>query len=112
MQKKSFTSPDETKNLPKTKQEILNMEDNTLTRITFDPGWKWSVDIKPVAGTDTCQAHHLLYGISGQLKTVMTDGTEAEMGPGDVVDIPPGHDAWVVGDSPFVALDITTRKTS
>lgn len=111
MQNKSFTAPDETKNLPKTKLEVINIVGKTLTRITFEPGWKWSVNIKPVAGTDSCQVHHLLYGISGQLKTVMNDGTETEMGPGDVVDIPPGHDAWVVGDAPFVAIDMSDTKS-
>ncbi|MGH7203655.1 MAG: hypothetical protein ACREHC_04395 [Candidatus Levyibacteriota bacterium] len=81
-------------------------------RNTFDPGWKWSVDVKPAVGTDSCQTQHLLCGISGKLKIVMNDGSEAEMGPGDVVNVPPGHDAWVVGDESFIALDLIGVKPS
>jgi hypothetical protein len=107
MQKKSFNSPDETKSLPKTKLEIVKIGEKTLIHTTFEQGWKWSVDIKPAVGTESCQAHHVLFGISGKLKAVLEDGSEEDVSPGDVVDIPPGHDAWVVGDEPFVALDIT-----
>lgn len=111
MQKKNFNSSDETKILPKTKMDIVRMGNNTLIKTTFEPGWKWSEHVKPAAGTANCQVHHLLYVISGQLKSVMVGGLEIEIGPGDIADIPPGHDAWVLGDSPFVALDITGGKT-
>jgi len=112
MQKKSFNKPDSTMNPPKTKGEVVQVGGVTLARNTFEPGWKWSNDIKPTAGTDTCQLHHLFYVISGQLKIVFTDGTEIEAGPGDVVDIPPGHDAWVIGDEAVVGIDIGTHGTS
>ncbi len=105
MQKKSFSAPDQTMTPTKTKVEIVNIGDTTLSRSTFEPGWKWSVDIKPAAGTDSCQVHHVLCVISGQLKIVMDDGSETEAGPGDIADIPAGHDAWVVGDEPVVGID-------
>lgn len=91
---------------PKTKNEIVKIGNNSLTRSTFDVGWKWSVDIKPLAGTESCQVHHLICIISGQLEIAMDDGTKIEAGPGDIVDVLPGHDAWVVGDEPVVGIDI------
>ena len=72
---------------------------------TFEPGWKWSAHVKPIAGTDSCQATHLLYCISGRMKVVMADGAEGEIGPGDVAAIAPGHDAWTVGNEPCIAVD-------
>ncbi len=106
MQKKSFNTPDSTMTPPKAKVEIVNIGDVTIMRNNFEPGWKWSTHIKPSAGTDTCQLHHVLCGISGQLKAVLSDGTEIDIGPGDVADVPPGHDAWVVGDEPVVQIDV------
>ena len=105
MQKKSFNSPDQTMTPPKTKIEVVDVDNGTIMRSTFEPGWKWSENIKPTAGTDSCQMHHLLCLTSGQLKVVMDDGTEMDFGPGDVADIPPGHDAWVVGDEAMVGID-------
>ena len=107
MEKKSFDSPDETRApSPKTKIEVIRIGGGELHHATFQPGWKWSVDVKPAVGTDSCQVHHLLYCISGNLKTVLNDGTEIDLDPGEVIDIPPGHDAWVVGDEPFVGVDM------
>ena len=106
MQKKSFNTPDETRTPPKTKVEVVKIGDSTLMRTTFEPGWKWSEHVKPTAGTDSCQVHHIICAISGHLKTVMEDGTEVEISPGDVANIPPGHDAWVVGNEPAVGIDI------
>lgn len=106
MQKKSFDKPDETRTPPKTKIEVVKVGDSTLMRTTFEPGWKWSEHVKPTVGTDSCQAHHVIYAISGHMKVVADDGAEMELGPGDVADIPPGHDAWVVGDEPAVGIDI------
>jgi hypothetical protein len=76
-------------------------------RATLQPGWKWSTCVKPIAKTPSCQAPHLQYHISGRLRVVMDDGSEAEFGAGDVALIPPGHDAWVVGNEPVVVLDIS-----
>lgn len=88
------------------KLELLNLAGGAqVGRITVQPGWRWTKDIKPVAGTDLCQAPHQQYQISGRIHIVMEDGTEIESGPGDVTSLPPGHDAWVVGDEPVVAID-------
>ena len=106
MQNKSFNTPDETRTPPKTKVELVKIGDSTLMRTTFEPGWKWSEHIKPSAGTDSCQVHHVICALSGKLHVVLNDGTEIEVNPGDVADIPSGHDAWVVGDEPAVGIDI------
>ena len=103
--KKSFDSPEETRNVDKGRVEILDMNGVQVMRATFEPGWKWSESVKPVAGTDSCQVGHLVYGVSGRMVIKMDDGTETEVGPGDVTAIPPGHDAWIVGDEPFVGID-------
>ena len=76
-----------------------------LIRINGRRGWRWSKDIKPIAKTELCEAPHFLYQLSGRMKVVMRDGQEVESGPGDVVIIPPGHDAWVVGNEPVVVID-------
>lgn len=110
MQKKSFNAPDSVMSPPKTKVEIVNIAGTILMRDTFEPGWKWSEHIKPAAGTDSCQAHHVLIGVSGHLKVVMNDGVEVDIGPGDVVDVPPGHDAWVVGSEPAMCIDVAGAK--
>lgn len=112
MQKKSFNTPDETRApSPKTKIDVVKIGGGELHHATFEPGWKWSVDVKPAAGTESCPVHHMIFAISGQLKTVLDDGTVIEIGPGDVADIPAGHDAWVVGDDAFVGLDIGGVRT-
>ena len=103
---KSFDSPDEVRPFEGNGQaEVVNVAGNTVGRGTFEPGWRWSENIKPIAGTDSCQVSHLGYVISGRMKIFMDDGSEAECGPGDVVAIPPGHDAEVVGDEACVLID-------
>lgn len=106
MQKKSFNSPDETITPPNADVAVVKIGDTTLVRNTYKPGWKWSEHAKPMVGTDSCQIHHLICVISGHLHVVTDDGAEMEFGPGDVADIPPGHDAWVVGDEPVVGIDV------
>jgi quercetin dioxygenase-like cupin family protein len=109
---KSLTQPDEIRTLPKTKIEVVDLGDSVnIMRATFQPGWKWSECIQPTVGTKSCQAAHINYVISGQMKIIMDDGTENEMGPGDVAEIPPGHDAWVLGNEPCVMLDFSAGKT-
>ena len=76
-----------------------------VTRVTHEPGWRWSECVKPAVGTDSCQVGHLIHVTSGRIVVRMDDGSEAEFGPGDVGSIPPGHDAWVVGDEPFISID-------
>jgi hypothetical protein len=106
-QKKSTKNPDETRNFPKGKAELVELEGLTLALATFEPGWKWSESLKPIQNTESCQMNHTLYHISGVMHVAMDDGTENEFGPGDVSVIPPGHDAWIVGDEPAVCFDIT-----
>ena len=86
--------------------EIVTIGDTTFGRGFFQPGWKWSECVKPVAQTELCECSHLLCAISGRMHIQMADGSEKELGPGDVAFIPPGHDAWVVGNVPAVAIDI------
>lgn len=102
---KSFNEPEETRNMEKGKVEILNVGDVQLMRATFQPGWKWSECVKPLAGTESCEVAHLIYTISGHMEVKMNDGTNIEMGPGDMTSIPPGHDAWIVGNEAYTGLD-------
>ena len=103
---KSVESPDETRPFQdKGQAAVLNVGDHAVLYGTFEPGWKWSDHLKPIAGTESCEATHLLYCLSGRMHIEMNDGTEGDMGPGDVASIAPGHDAWVVGDEPCVAVD-------
>ena len=103
---KSFDSPDEVREFEgKGHANVLNIGGQVVGRGTFEPGWKWSENIKPIAGTDSCEVSHLGYCVSGRMKVIMDDGSESELGAGDVVAIPPGHDAEVVGDEPCVFLD-------
>ena len=103
--KKNVKTPDETRKFPKGKLEVVKVGDFTIGKGTYRAGWKWSESVKPVVKTEHCQAHHVGYAISGRMAGVMEDGSKWEIGPGDVVDIPPGHDAWVVGKAPFVLID-------
>jgi len=105
MEKKSLDSPDETLPSAKSNFEIVNLGGMTIGRATVEPGWRWSEDEKPSAGTTSCQIPHLGYVIAGRMRFKMDDGAELEVGPHDVVVVPPGHDAWVAGDEPFVVLD-------
>ena len=104
-EKKSFDSPEETRTVEKGRIEVVNVGGQQVMRATFQPGWKWSECVKPVAGTDSCEVAHLVYVISGRMGLRMNDGSEIEIGPGDVTSIPPGHDAWINGDEPFVGID-------
>ncbi len=108
MQKKSLKYPDETRQfVDKGKAEIVKLGDVTVGRVVFEPGWKWSEHVKPIAKTESCQASHVGYVISGHMKVVMDDGKEQEVGPSDAFTIPPGHDGWVIGDEPCVVLDFS-----
>ena len=105
MAKKSFDAAYETRPIAKGKVEVVNLDELQVMRTTFEPGWRWSESVKPIVGTDSCQVHHLSYVISGRLAVRMDDGSTAEFGPGDIGVIPPGHNAWVVGDEPEVGID-------
>jgi hypothetical protein len=103
---KRFDAPDETRQFEgRGKADVVNVGGRTIGRGVFEPGWRWSENVKPIAGTDQCEVSHLGYCVSGRMRVQMADGSEGELGPGDVVAIPPGHDAEVVGDEPCVFLD-------
>ncbi|MBN1204848.1 MAG: cupin domain-containing protein [Myxococcaceae bacterium] len=109
---KKFSSPDARRPfVARGHADILEFEGGTIGLAVFEPGWKWSKDVQPLAGTESCQAPHFCYYLSGRMVVVMDDGTRGELGPGDVAFIPPGHDAWVVGDEPCVMLDFEGMKT-
>jgi hypothetical protein len=106
-EKKAFPSADETRTFSNGQAEILNIGGAEIGKYTFQPGWRWSNDVKPVAMTESCQVSHFGYQLSGRLAVRMDDGTEFTAEAGDVSAIPPGHDAWVVGDEPVTVLDWT-----
>jgi hypothetical protein len=85
--------------------ELVQVSGGTVARFTLQKGWKWSEDIKPIVKTEWCEAPHLQYVISGRYRVKMKDGTEFNIGPGDVGSVPPGHDAWVVGDEPVIGIE-------
>ncbi|HEY0755983.1 MAG TPA: cupin domain-containing protein [Ktedonobacteraceae bacterium] len=105
MQTKSLNAPDEVNTLTRATIEIITFGELALMKLTLQPGWKWSEHMKSTAGTQSCEVPHFNYGISGRLHVRMDDGTESEIGPGDAQLLPAGHDAWVVGDEPYVGLD-------
>jgi quercetin dioxygenase-like cupin family protein len=103
---KRFDSPDETRPFEgKGQAEVVHLSGHTVGRGTFEPGWRWSENVKPIAKTDSCEVSHLGYCLSGRMKIYMDDGSASEVGPGDVAAIPPGHDAEVVGDEACVLID-------
>jgi len=103
---KRFEAPDETRNFEgHGRTDVVHVGGRTVGRGTFEPGWRWSRDVKPIAGTDSCEVSHLGYCVSGRMRVTMDDGRATEIGPGDVVAIPPGHDAEIVGEEACVLLD-------
>src|SRR6476469_3590419 len=103
---KNFESPDETRAFEgKGHADVVAVGGHPIARGLFEPGWKWSTNLKPIAGTDSCEVSHLGYCVSGRMKVIMDDGSESEIGPGEVAAIPPGHDAEVVGDEACVWVD-------
>ena len=107
---KSHDSPDEVRSPNKTRVEVVRLEGFTFGRFNFEPGWRWSECVKPVVGTDSCQAAHAGYAVSGSIVVQLNDGTQKTIRPGDSYTIPPGHDAWVEGDEPFVAIEVMSAE--
>ena len=102
---KTFNAPDETRPFEKGRVELLNIGGATIGRLILEPGWRWSQHVKPLAGTEWCEAPHFQYQVSGRIHIVMADGKEFDSGPGDVTALPQSHDAWVLGDEPVVLVD-------
>jgi len=102
---RNLDAPDEVRKFDHGEFKVVTISGTTVGRAVFEPGWRWSNDVKPLAGTESCQAAHTGYIVSGRLHVRMDDGVEGELGPGDAFICSPGHDAWVVGDDPCVALD-------
>jgi uncharacterized Zn-binding protein involved in type VI secretion len=109
IEKRSFDAPDETRTPDKTKVDVVRMGDTSAARMTFEPGWRWSECVKPVAGTDSCQVRHVGVAQAGKMHVTHEDGTELEIAAGDTYVIEPGHDAWVVGDDAFIGYEFESR---
>ena len=107
---RAFDAPDETRTPDKTRVEVVRTGAATAARLAFDPGWKWSECVKPVAGTERCQVHHVGYAVAGRLTVRLPDGREEPIRAGQSYTIPPGHDAWVEGDEPFVGLEVVSAE--
>jgi mannose-6-phosphate isomerase-like protein (cupin superfamily) len=103
---KAFTTADEVREFPQGRVELLNAGGVRVGRVTFEPGWRWTTSIGPLADTPTCDVRHFFYHLLGTLGVRMDDGTQFECKPGELAILPPGHDAWVVGDEPVVVLEL------
>jgi hypothetical protein len=104
-ERKDLSSPDEVRTFEKGKLDLVKIGGGVVGRLTLEPGWRWSQHVKPTAGTEWCEAPHFQYHVSGRIHVVMSDGTEFEVGAGEITALPQGHDAWVVGDEPVVLID-------
>jgi quercetin dioxygenase-like cupin family protein len=102
---KSHNSPDETRRPDKTVLDIVTVGDYTIGRVTFEPGWTWANSIKPVVQTDSCQLNHVGFCLAGTLEVETEEGKKISISKGDSYTIPPGHNAWVVGDESFSAVE-------
>ena len=110
LQRKNLRQPDELRSLGRGQLELVELGDVAIGRVRYEPGWRWSIDLKPVVGTETCEVHHVGVVISGTLRVEMIDGMTMDLTPDDAFEVPPGHDAWVIGDEPFVAVDSLGRR--
>jgi hypothetical protein len=102
---KDFGKPDEVRTFDKGRLELVNIGSGVVGRLVLEPGWRWSESVKPLAGTDWCEAPHFQYHAAGRLHVITSDGREFEVGPGEVTSLPSGHDAYVVGDDPAIIVD-------
>jgi class 3 adenylate cyclase/quercetin dioxygenase-like cupin family protein len=110
LRRKRFDRPDEVRIVEKARVELIELGELAVGRAIFEPGWRWSDHVKPIVGTESCQVHHLGYVLSGHLHVEMTDGASLEVVGGDAFEIPPGHDAWVIGDEPWISVDWAGRR--
>ena len=110
LEAKSHSSPDEVRSPAKTRVEVVRLEGFTLGRFNFEPGWRWSECVKPVVKTESCQASHVGYAVSGRITVRMKDGTQKTIVAGQSYTIPPGHDAWVDGNETFVGIEVMSAE--
>jgi len=110
LRRKRFDRPDEVRIVEQARVELIELGELAVGRAIFEPGWRWSDHVKPIVGTESCQVHHLGYVLSGHLHVEMTDGASLEVVGGDAFEIPPGHDAWVIGDEPWISVDWAGRR--
>jgi hypothetical protein len=110
LQKRNLSKPTEVRPVGRGQLELIELADLAVARMHYEPGWRWSQDVKPLVGGDSCQVRHVGVVVSGRLYTEMDDGATMEIGPGDVYEIPAGHDSWVVGDEPWISIDIEGRR--
>lgn len=108
LQRKSFVTPDKVRTFSNGRIDVVTLGEIAIGRFVFRPGWRWSKDVAPIVGTRSCQHRHVGYTISGALEVRMDDGTSLVIGPDDAYEIPPGHDAWVVGDLPWDSVEFTS----
>ena len=110
LQKKGFASATDVRVVGRGRFDVVSLDETSVGRLEFQPGWRWSIDAKPKIGGTSCQVRHLGAALSGTLHVVTEEGTEMELHPGDAYEIPPGHDAWVVGDEPYVAIEFASAR--
>ena len=111
LEARSLDKPEETRSFSHGEMGVVTLPGSIVGRAVLQPGWQWSNDVKPIAETDSCQEAHTGYVLSGTLHVAMDDGTERDLREGEAFEISPGHDAWVVGDGPWVALDWSAAET-
>jgi class 3 adenylate cyclase len=110
LRRKRFDHPDEIRTVEKARIELVELGDAAIGHTIFEPGWHWADHVKAIAGTATCEVHHLGYVMSGHLHVDMDDGGSIDLVAGDVFEVPPGHIAYVVGDEPWTSIDFAGRR--
>ena len=110
--KKSFSAADEVRTPAKTRMEVVDLGGVKAARLRLEPGWRWSECIKPVAGTDSCQNHHVGTVVAGSMHIVHDDGSEDDFAAGDAYVIEPGHDAWITSEEPFVGYEFDSSTAA
>ena len=109
LQKKNFQKPDETQTPPNLIVDVIRIDGMTVAKQIYQPGWQWSKHMKSIVKTNSCQVHHFGVWVSGRMRVRADDGQEVEFGPGDVADIPEGHDGWVIGNEPAIFYQFTCK---
>jgi hypothetical protein len=109
---RNFNAPDEQRTPPKAEVAVVSLGPEKVAQFRMEPGWRWSENLKPIAGTDMCQNRHVGVVVSGSMHVVGSDGSESEVGPGSAYVVEPGHDAWVTSDDPFVAYEFESQTAA